>query len=210
MTAMTSSEAPIVDVSFPMRGSSLPLDHGYALFGALARVVPALHEQPTWGVHPVLGERSGVDTLALTPYSRLKLRIPGDRISELLPLAQAALEVDGHTLTLGFPQILPLTPSAHLRARLVTIKGFHDEPGPFAEALRRQIEALDGLDQPAASVEIVVGPRRVLRVRDKTVVGFPVGLTGLGATASLRVQAQGFGGRRHMGAGIFVPPGRRG
>lgn len=207
---MTTSDAPVVDVSFPLRGAGLPLDHGYALFGALARVVPALHEHPAWGVHPVLGERSGVDMLALTPKSRLKIRIPGDRIGDLLPLSKVALDVDGFKVSLGFPQIMPLTPAAHLRARLVTIKGFFQDVVPFEEAFRRQIAALDGLDQPAESIEVVVGPRRILRVKDKTVVGFPVGLTGLGATASLRVQAQGFGGRRHMGAGIFVPPGSRG
>lgn len=209
MFSMTTSDA-VVDVSFPMRGAALPLDHGYALFGAVARLVPDLHEQPLWGVHPVLGERTGVDTLRLTFQSRLKVRLPSVRIGALLPLSKAWLEVDGHKINLGFPQIMPLTPSAHLRARLVTIKGFHDEVEPFADALRRQIVAMDDLDQPPASIEVVVGPRRVLRVKDKIVVGFPVGLTGLRTAASLRIQERGIGGRRHMGAGIFVPPGRRG
>lgn len=210
MSTTMTSDTQVVDVCFPLRGDGLPLDHGYALFGALARVVPALHEHPTWGVHPVLGARSGVDTLALTPLSRLKIRIPGDRIGELLALAKAGIEVDGYRLSLGFPQIVPLTPAAHLRARFVTIKGFFEEIDPFKEAVVRQIAAMEGLEQAPESVEIVVGDRRILRVRDKRVVGFPLGLTGLGVAASLRIQAQGLGGRRHMGAGIFVPPGRRG
>lgn len=204
-----ASDPPIVDITFPMRGDSLPLDHGYSLFGALARHVPQLHEQPGWGVHPVLGERSGAGVLSLIPASRLKIRLPADRISDLLPLSSAPLEVDGHQVSLGFPQIMPLTPSAHLRARLVTIKGFFDQPDAFAAALRRQLAGLDGLEQPVEGIEVVVGPRRVFRVRDKTVVGFAVGLTGLNAPASLCIQGQGLGGRRHMGGGIFVPPGRR-
>lgn len=204
-----ASDPPIVDIIFPMRGDSLPLDHGFSLFGALSRCVPQLHEQPGWGVHPVFGERSGAGVLSLIPASRLKIRLPADRIGELLPLSSASLEVDGHHVSLGFPQIMPLTPSAHLRARIVTIKGFFDQPDTFADALRRQLVGMAGLDQSAEGIEVVVGPRRVFRVREKTVVGFAVGLTGLEATASLWIQGQGLGGRRHMGAGIFVPPGRR-
>lgn len=210
MPAMTTSDAPVVDVCFPLRGDRIPLDHGYPLFGAVSRLIPVLHEHPTWGIHPVFGERSSVDTLALTPQSRLKIRIPSDKIGELLPLSRATLPIGNREVHLGFPQIMPLTPAAHLRARIIVIKGFHEEIDPFADAVRRQLHAMEGLEQPAESIEVVVGPRRILRIKDKLVVGFPVGLTGLGATAALRIQAQGIGGRRHMGGGIFVPPGRRG
>ncbi len=33
-----------IDLAFPLRGETLPLDHGYALFAASSRVVPALHQ----------------------------------------------------------------------------------------------------------------------------------------------------------------------
>lgn len=204
------SDVQVVDVNFPLRGESLPLDHGYALLGALARLVPQVHEHASWGVHPVLGQRSGLDRLALTPQSRLRIRLPASEIGKLLPLATASLELDGHRVSLGFPQVVPLTPAAHLRARLVTVKGFMGEPGDFLGALRRQLDLLEGLGQPAATIEAVIGPRRILHIKDNVVVGFAVGLTGLGVAASLRIQERGLGGRRHMGAGIFVPPGRRG
>ncbi len=33
----------MVDLCFPVLGQTLPSDHGYALYAALSRVLPALH-----------------------------------------------------------------------------------------------------------------------------------------------------------------------
>ena len=88
----------------------------------------------------------------------------------------------------------------------MTIRGFEQEP-EFVDALRRQIDQLE-LGQDSASVEVTLGRRRVMGIHGKKVVGFAVGLTGLLVDGSLRVQERGLGGRRHMGAGMFVPPGR--
>lgn len=203
-----SSPAQIVDVAFPISGRVLPLDHGYLLFSALSGLVPALHAEPTWGVHPVQGSRDG-NELRLDDRSRIKLRMPLAQISEVLPLAGKTLDIAGGQLRVDFPQVIPLTPAAHVRARLVTIRGFQEEH-EFEAALRRQIEQFDGLGQDPASIEITLGRRRILRIRDKKVVGFAVGLTGLLTDASLAIQSRGLGGRRHMGAGLFVPPGSRG
>jgi hypothetical protein len=34
---------PVIDLAFVLVGRTVPMDHGYALFSALCRVVPALH-----------------------------------------------------------------------------------------------------------------------------------------------------------------------
>lgn len=47
--------------------------------------------------------------------------------------------------------------------------------------------------------------RRVLRVKDKKVVGYSLRVLGLTAEESIRLQEQGLGGRRRMGCGVFVP-----
>ncbi len=201
-------DTQVVDIAFPVSGASLPLDHGYTLFSAMSRLVPELHRQPSWGVHPVFGVRDG-RTLELEPRSRIKVRMPLSEISQVMPLAGASLDVSGSAVRLGFPQVFPLTPAAHVRARLVTIRGFQEED-EFVPALRRQIAAIEDLGQDPATIDVVLGRRRILKIRDKKVVGFAVGLTGLSATASLAIQRVGLGGRRHMGAGLFVPPGRNG
>jgi len=203
-----SSSPMFVDVAFPARGDTIPLDHGYLLFGALSRLLPELHAEAEWGIHRVYGERLGPGVLRLLEQSNVRLRVPGSRIGDLLPLAGAALDVGGHRILLSAPRVFPLVPAATLRSRLVVVKKFHEDPDAFVDAFRRQLAAYPDLGQPAGSVEVDVGERRVLRVADHTIVGFPVLLSGLQADASLAVQRRGLGGRRHMGAGIFVVPRR--
>ena len=207
---MSMARDGFVDAAFPLVGTSLPLDHGYALFSALSRIEPALHTRSTWGVHPVRGTRSGPGVLQLDRRSLLKIRMPTIDVGALLPLAGASLTVDGHDVRLGVIRLYPLEPSARLRARFVTVKGFAEDPSAFRAALARQVAHTADLGQDPERVEIAVGPRRVMRVAQHTIVGYPVELTGLEADASLAVQRVGLGGRRHMGAGIFVPPRGRG
>lgn len=206
MTGLNLDIVPWIDVAFRLRGERLPLDHGYAIFGAVSRLLPTLHAQEAWAIHPVLGQRLGAGELALTDHSRLRVRLPSTAIADVLPLAGATLEVDGQRVTVGVPEIWPLVPAACLRSRIVIIKGFADAEADFEAALRRQLDPIAG---ETCAVEVAIGGRRVMRVKNHTVVGFQVELAGLSADASLAVQRVGLGGRRHMGAGVFVPVGRR-
>src|ERR1700722_2064860 len=111
---------PFVDAAFSMKGSQLPLDHGYALFSSVSKIVPELHQRPHWGLHPVRGLRSGPGQLQLLPDSTLKIRLPAAEIAPLLALAGTSLEVQGHRIDVGVPRLHPLIPAATIRARFVT------------------------------------------------------------------------------------------
>jgi CRISPR-associated protein Cas6 len=203
-TPTSADASPVVDARLPLHGEWIPLDHGYALLGAVARVVPALHQRETWGLHTVRGEKVEDKRLRLHSGSAIQIRLPANDIKELFPLIGRSLEVAGREITAGGIEIAPLYPAARLIARIVTIKGFL-EPEPFRDAVRKQLIAVDGLDQDPEQIELTVGKRRVMRIHNKTVVGFQVWLHGLDAAASLAIQRTGLGGRRHMGAGLFVP-----
>ncbi|HGG56823.1 MAG TPA: type I-MYXAN CRISPR-associated protein Cas6/Cmx6 [Nannocystis exedens] len=208
----TSTDPQVVDVAFPIRGEPLPLDHGYPLFAALSRLAPAIHAESSWGVHPVFGERKGRDQLRFLPRSSVKIRLPIGELSRVMSLAGASLEIDRARVELGFPRVFPLVPAPAIRARFVTIRGFQEDEA-FVAAIVRQLGQLheDGaLGQEPASVEVTLGKRRICVIHGKRVVGFALGLGALGADASLAIQRRGLGGRRHMGGGIFVPPGVRG
>lgn len=205
---MSHQVTPYIDAAFPVRGESIPLDHGYPLFAAISRLLPDLHHHRHWGVHPVLGSRRSPGVLGLIERSRVKIRLPAAEAGAIMPLAGATLELDGHVCRLGVPSLLPLITTPHLKARLVTIKGFADDDDAFVLALRRQLAHVPGLGQDPERIDIQCGPRRVLRIKVHTVVGRAVALTGLDADASLAIQCAGLGGRRHMGAGMFVPPPR--
>ena len=189
---------PSIDLAFRLTGPAVPVDHGYALYAALSRILPEIHTAKDIAVQPIRGVYSGNGTLHLADFSRLILRLPDDQIQTYLKLAGKRLAVDNHSLSVGVPEVRTLRPVARLRARLVTIKGFLQE-GEFLAAAKRQLEQLGIKGQSH------IGVRRTFRVRDKQVVGFEMGVTQLTAEESLTLQEQGLGGRRKMGCGVFVP-----
>jgi CRISPR-associated protein Cas6 len=205
------SQSAFVDVHFPLRGTSLPTDHAYALYAALSGAARELHATETnWRVAGIPGRFAGDGLLRLVPQrSRLRFRLPAEHIPLLLPLAGQTLTVAGHPLRLGVPTVRPLVPAAALIARAVVIKGFL-EPGPFLTAVRRQLDAL-GVAGEAALPLTRHGTRQgqphrhILRIKDKQVVGYAVQVTGLTAEESLTLQERGVGGRGHLTCGFFVP-----
>jgi hypothetical protein len=46
---------PMVDLAFKLMGTRIPVDHGYALYAAINRLVPELHDAKDIGVHPLRG-----------------------------------------------------------------------------------------------------------------------------------------------------------
>jgi len=189
---------PYVDLAFRVVGKTIPVDHGYALYSAVSRILPEIHASKETGIHPIRGSYSGDGALFLGPFSRLTLRLPDDEIRAYLKLAGKRLTLDGHVLTVGVPEVRILRTVTGLRARLVTIKGFQ-EPELFLQAVRRQLEAL------RITGDVLLGERRTFRVKEKQIVGYEMAVTELTAEESLNLQEAGLGGRRRMGCGLFVP-----
>lgn len=186
----------IVDLWFPVLGETAPADHAYPLFSAISHRVQALHEDDTWGLHTLVGQRVGPGLLQLPRRPRLGLRLPADRIPLALGLAGAALDVGGHTLRLGTPRVCALEPSGTLVARTVTIKGY-TEPEPTLARVRVELDRLGVVGRAE------IGPRRVVRVHERAIVGFGVKVHELSAEHSVLLQSVGVGGRRKLGCGLF-------
>ena len=49
------SAGTIIELSFRLLGRTIPVDHGYALYAALSRVAPELHDAQDLGIQPVRG-----------------------------------------------------------------------------------------------------------------------------------------------------------
>jgi CRISPR-associated protein Cas6 len=187
-----------VDLSYPVLGNTLPTDHGYALFSALSRTVPEMHQTPGVAIETIAGTARGDGTTMIASRATFRVRLPAENVGLVLPLAGKRLDVAGHAIRLGVPSITALKAATSLYARIVTIKGFCD-PELFLAAAGRQ------LDQLGLPGELHLGTRRVLRIAGKTVVGFSLTVHDLTEDASISLQEFGIGGRRHMGAGFFVP-----
>ncbi|MCI0336410.1 MAG: type I-MYXAN CRISPR-associated protein Cas6/Cmx6 [Acidobacteria bacterium] len=191
-----------IELKFPVTGTTLPSDHGYGLYGAISRIIPEAHGTDWLAIETVPGAARGDGVTQLDQQARLKIRIPQDRVSLMLKLAGKRLEVDGHAIRLGAPQIFLLKPATTLYARIVTIKGF-TEPEPFLDAVCRKLDELGVKSEP------VVGERRVLKVGNHTIVGFGLTVHELSEEGSLILQELGIGGRRRMGCGFFNPISER-
>jgi CRISPR-associated protein Cas6 len=183
-----------VDVSFKTKGSKIPIDHGYVLFSALSNHLPYLHEKNEIGVHCIRGVP--IESF-LNIRGPLKFRASLNDVPKILTLEGKTIYLANHPIKIGPVGIYPLRPSRLLYSRITVIKGF-EEAECFRDSLNIQIEKLN------VKCRTEIGKRRVLKVKDKIIVGFEVSLHDLSETDSLTIQYNGLGGKSHMGCGIFT------
>ncbi len=210
-----------IDLAFRITGSKVLVDHGYLLLAAISEIIPDIHNNRNFAVHPINGELMGGRLLTLTDNSFLKIRLPVENIPIFLPLAGKVLKIGEDRITVGVPISSALKPFPKLYCRLAIIKGFM-EHAPFLEAAMRQAEEL-GIKGKLDLVEQtnIAGKnkdkstgtkspflRRTIKVRDKNIVGFALRASELTAEESLTLQEKGIGGRRRFGCGIFIPDRR--
>ncbi len=120
-------QEPHVNVAFPVLGSNLPADHGYLIYSAISRALPALHKVHWLAIELVSGFPSGPGLVTLTATntlnsqtnsklgtrnSKLSLRIPAGHYRDVLALAGKPLDIAGHQIRLGLPIARSLGPYA--------------------------------------------------------------------------------------------------
>jgi CRISPR-associated protein Cas6 len=187
---------PKVDLCFQSLGQTLPVDHGFALYGAISRVLPAIHEDVEIGLKLIRGRYIGDGILDISPYSELVLRLPTNKIGQYLKIAGKSLDISSHKLTIGVPKTKALIPAVALFAQLVTTKNGHDQ-NRFEAEIKTQMEKMN------VEGKLTVEKRRTFQVHGKQVVGYSVLATELTAEESITLQENGLGGRRKMGCGFF-------
>jgi CRISPR-associated protein Cas6 len=199
------SNLPHVELSFNIFGQTLPADHGYGLYSSISHLCPQLHEQKWLSLQTIMGIPDGKGKIYLTEKSRLRVRVPGNMVPAVYPLAGKSLTIGKHLIRLGIPQIFVVQPLPILRSRIVVIKGFQ-EPESFLKAAQRQLETL-GI-KGIASIPINAkgeADRKTIKIKEYKVVGFGLQVTDLDDEDSINLQVAGCGGKRRMGCGIFIP-----
>lgn len=196
---------PFIDLSFPVHGSQLPADHGYALLAAIANYVPNIKEHHDIAILSAAGFGDRKGKILLTENSCFRLRVPVTKIQMVYSLAGKRLRLGIHEVQLGIPTIHTLKPYEHLRSRIVTIKGY-EEPESFLAAAKRQLESLGIQGELFIPSDRNGNPaRKTIKIKRFTVVGFTVDVAGLSDEDSLKLQVCGLGGKHHMGCGVFIP-----
>lgn len=192
----------MIELTFPIvQGESFPADHGYGLYSALCYWQPKIKAY-NWQLGTIPGVPDHNGTIKLADKSRLTIRTNEDDIDTFLELAWQQLTVGKHNILLGSAEITLPGPVPTLTARLVTIKqqDHHcGRPEPFRDAVLLQMGRL------GVSGKVTIGDRRSIKIQRFAVIGFAVEISELSDRSSLLLQANGIGGKRRMGCGVFMP-----
>lgn len=191
-----------VDVVFRVTGESVPVDHGYALFGAIAKAMGEdLHGAWWLAIAGVRGTLRSKGELGLNGReAELRVRVPHDRLSWVLGLAGKELDVRGRSVLLGPSTTWDLRPARTLRARVVTTK----VKGDLSDAEVFRAAFIDRLKELDVKARVELGERRVVRVSEQLVAGYQCTLRELSEEDSLKALYAGVGGRRRFGCGVFM------
>ncbi|MDZ8238654.1 MAG: type I-MYXAN CRISPR-associated protein Cas6/Cmx6 [Nostoc sp. ChiQUE01a] len=200
-----SSQLSYVDLIFRVMGQILAVDHGYKLFSGICDFQSKLHDLETVSIQRITGNPDRFGKLHLNQNSRLRIRLPVDKIPLFYLLAGKSLRIGENTIRLSIPQIELLQPTEKLRSRIVFIKG-RQEPKSFLKAAQRQIEQLGIKGTVNIPTNLNGTPKhRTIKVKKSTLIGFGLEVSELSDEDSLILQAYSIGGKQKMGCGFFVP-----
>lgn len=196
-STFTVDPTAVTDILFELRGTRIPIDHGYLLSRELVRLLPWLADETPAGIHPIHGADSGAGELILNHRTKLTVRISAERVDDLLGLRNETITVGGNTLLIGAgkPRALPLhTP---LYAHRVTT-GSTDAAG-FTRDIMHLLDELD------IETRFISGKPQTINTDAGVMSGYSLMLHGLPIEHAIRVQQVGLGGYRLLGCGIFIP-----
>jgi CRISPR-associated protein Cas6 len=175
----------------------LPVDHGYALFLALAELMPWIADEELLGIHPIQGANLGDGNLMVGRRCKLMIRAPRARALELMKLAGQSFTVSGHAFTIGQGKLRALSWHTPLYAHCVTT-GSSDERTFASDVIRL-------LDEMNIDSRFICGKRQTLTTALGVEYGYSLMLHGLPIEHALQVQQDGLGTNRKLGCGIFIP-----
>jgi CRISPR-associated protein Cas6 len=187
----------MVDLSFEVEGNALPADYAWALYRAVAQVLPWLESEAGAGIHPVKGAPTDRGTLLVSRRSRLILRLPAARVQDAGRLTGCSLDIGGAPLRVGASRVRELTPFATLYARFVTT-GSADE-----QDFLKDVAGL--LEDLGTRCKFMCGRSRQARTGEGDIAGFSVMLHEVLPEESVALQQRGLGPRRMLGCGMLVP-----
>jgi CRISPR-associated protein Cas6 len=199
----------VIDLAFKVACPTLPLDHAHALSSQLLKVLPWLEDEAFAGVHLIHGAASGngwyrpEDTaneiLHLSRRTRMRLRIPRHRLEDAQGLTGHTLDVDGHALEVGAPDVFLLSSLSTLFARYVITGAGTDENIFLNEAARD----LKELGIPCR--KMLGGISHTMQFPDGPVHTRSLMVAELEPEQSVRLQQVGLGEGRSIGCGLFLP-----
>ena len=185
----------MIDVVFDLDGGTVPGNYPYLLWDELLRCLPWLKDENETGVHPLRGSASG-ENILLSKRTKLILRIPAERVSQIEALSGQRLNIAGNTLVVGKAKQRQLQAATTLHANIVESNLSEVE---FLIEMKRQLHDMN------VPCNLICDKHRKISGSKQTINGFGLVLHDLKLPISLQIQNTGLGGSRRFGCGIFVP-----
>jgi len=199
----------VQDLAYKIECTSLPVDHAYALSEAITEILPWMKSAEGAGIHQIHVAASGNgwmrpenpdEILHLSRRTKLTLRVPKEFLESALSLQGKTLNVAGSKMTIGAPEIRPLSVITTLYARYLV---FSDEPEPENIFLENAMMSLQSIS--IRPEKMLPGKEKTIQMPEKMIKTRSLMLTGINAEESIRLQQKGLGKYPHLGCGIFLP-----
>lgn len=199
----------VVDLAFQIKCPTLPIDHAYALSTVMLEALPWLADEEQAGIHLVHGASSGhgwtrpddatTELLHLSRRTRLRLRLPRQRLDDARELTGRMLGIDGHSMAVGKSSVHLLSAITTLFARYVITREAVDE-GQFLEQVSGELGS-----QGIACRKLLCGITHTHEFPDGPVFTRSLMVAELEPEQSVRLQQLGLRGGRKTGCGLFIP-----
>lgn len=196
-------QAPVVDLSFFLKGRTLPADYAVVLARAVLDYTGLAADT---GVYLAAAGEEGNgwyrddrpdQMLYLSRRSRLLLRVQRSDIDQAAILAASTLNVSGHTITLGEAKVQPLSTVTTQYARHV-VSRFDDEAA-FLQDVQQKLAAMNIRCQ-----KMLCGKTRSLLTAEGIIQTRSLMLADLNKEDALSLQVHGLGPYRSLGCGFFI------
>ena len=199
----------VVDLAYRIGCPTIPLDHAHSLSSALLKALPWLADEKTAGVHLIHGAASGngwfrpEDTenelLHLSKRTRMRLRVPKNRLQDAQALSGQTLDIEGHPLEIGKSEVFMLSSLPTLFSRYVITRAELDET-QFLEDVARELKTID-----IPYRKMLGGITHTMNFPDGQVFTRSLMVADLEPEQSVRLQQLGLGEGRTIGCGLFLP-----
>lgn len=179
---------------FPLRGDSIPQDHGYLVFSGLSVKFPFLHGKKVQ-IAPIGGDRSA-DSRSIILNEKSHLHIRGLTNADALQMRGGFFWVGDHMLFLGPAHQRVIHPTPKLVSRLVVLRDVVSQ---------EEVEKTLRVWMPEEGLRIEIGKSRALSMKGRHFKGYRVTLSGLTQERAEKVLSEGLGRLHGMGCGVFTP-----
>ncbi|MCU7800073.1 MAG: type I-MYXAN CRISPR-associated protein Cas6/Cmx6 [gamma proteobacterium symbiont of Lucinoma myriamae] len=200
----------VIDLSFKVSCKQIKLDHAWALTDALSELLPWFKEEAQAAVHHIYIPQSGNgwirsddfedELIQLSRRTRLKIRIPQHKLTELQSISGKTISIDGNDLTFGQSEIHLLSTMTTIVARHVHVPETDDDEQAFLLAVQKQIN-----EQGIQVRKMLCGKSHQLKTPSGMIKTRSLMIADISPEESIRLQEQGVGHYYSYGCGVFIP-----